>query len=57
MNTFLAKSILNLNIMGYKIDTSIVFSLDEISNIISKFKNHRSGLKIKGNIHIIHKGH
>ena len=52
MNSFFSNAVKNLKIKGFKPDDVVNEDLDNISKIISKFKNHPSIIKIKQNIQI-----
>ena len=51
-NTYFANIVNNLNIEGYETDYVRQPELDDISNIIEKFKTHPSIIKIKDNVNI-----
>ena len=51
-NDFFAKTVENLNIKGYNIDHAPLENLDFVSNVIDKFRNHPSILRIKENVQV-----
>ena len=52
MNDFFSNSVEKLNIKGYEITSNYEMGNDNILNIINKFKNHPSILKIKERVNI-----
>ena len=56
-NNYISKVVDNLNIEGFETDYIFKPKLDNISNIIEKFKNHPSVQKIKENVNIEAKFH
>ena len=52
MNRFFSNVVEKLNIRGYESEMVYDESLDSVENVISKFKNHPSIVKIKENIQI-----
>ena len=51
-NNYFSNVVKDLNIEGYEIDYSFNYELDDVSNIIEKFKKHPSIQKIKENVKI-----
>ena len=57
INKYFSNVVKNLNIEDFEIDYCYNSELDDISNIIEKFKNHPSVLKIKENVNVEAKFH
>ena len=51
LNNSFSNAVKNLNIKGYKIDVVSSVKMDDIYNIVSKFRNHPSIIKIKEKVH------
>ena len=51
LNNSFSNAVENLNIKGYKIDVVSSVKMEDIYNIVSKFRNHPSIIKIKEKVH------